>query len=103
MMIGMPIATTPNPQKDQTMSTHTPQFMYNVMVEGKANAVFDTADESLRFAMHHVYITPNRLEQARTTLERGEPFRYGYGFSSVDILPIKKRTITALAKAEGKG
>lgn len=81
------------------MSAHTtPQYMYNVLVEGKASAVFDTADESLRFAMHHTYLTTNGLEQARTALERGERFVYGYGFSSVDIVPVKKR---AIAKATG--
>jgi len=79
--------------------TRTPEYMYNVMAEGKASAVFDTADESLRFAMHHVYLDRRHFDTARAVLERGEEFRYAYGFATAHIVPVKKRTI---AKAEGR-
>ena len=74
------------------------RYMYNVMVEGSALAVFDTADEALRFAMHKVYLGPDGFNQARATLERGEETRYAYGFSTVHIVPVKKR---AIATTEG--
>lgn len=69
------------------------QYMYNVMVEGKAIAVCDTADEALRFSMHHVYLAHHHFDPAREKLERGEEFRYAYGFSTVHIAPVAKRVM----------
>ncbi len=69
------------------------RYMYNVMVLNEANAVFDTANEALRFAMHHVYLGPNGFAQAEKGLENGEKFSYCYGFASVDIVPVRKRTV----------
>ena len=69
------------------------QYMFNVVVEGKANAVFDTADEALRFAMHHVYLSNSKTQQAKSILNQGQVFGYSYGFSSVNIAPIAKRKV----------
>lgn len=68
-------------------------YMFNVEVEGKANAVFDTADEALRFAMHHVYLSNGTLQQAIDTLNQGQLFMYSYGFSGVNIVPVTKRRV----------
>ena len=43
-------------------------YMFNVEVEGKANAVFDTADEAVRYAMHHVYLQAHEFQSAVDTL-----------------------------------
>ena len=67
------------------------QYMYNVMVANKALAVFDTADEALRFAMHNIFIGTNDLEHARHAIENGHDWRYAYGFSDLHIVPVAKR------------
>lgn len=76
------------------MNEKKAEYMYNVMAEGKANAVFDAADEALRFSMHHVYLATRHFEPARAALERGEDFFYAYGFATVHIVPVKKRALT---------
>jgi hypothetical protein len=71
------------------------EYMFNVEVEGKANAVFDTADEAVRFSMHHVYLSSGRTQQAIDTLNQGQVFMYSYGFSGVNIVPVAKRKMNA--------
>ena len=66
-------------------------YMFNVEVEGKANAVFDTADEAVRYAMHHVYLQAHEFQSAVDTLNRGHVFMYSYGFAGVNIVPVAKR------------
>lgn len=68
------------------------QYIFNVVAEGKANAVFDTADEALRFAMHHVYLSPSVMDGAKQLLEQGEPYSYAYGFTGVSITPVAKKS-----------
>ena len=65
--------------------------MFNVEVEGKANAIFDTADEAVRFAMNHVYLSSGLKQQAIDTLNQGQSYMFSYGFSGVNIIPIAKR------------
>jgi len=70
--------------------------MYNVMVENKANGVFDTANDAMQWAMSYAYlglrvaITPI-WHDGMQKLERGEEFRYAYGFTTVHIVPVAKR------------
>lgn len=71
------------------------QFMFNVVAEGKANAVFDTADEALRFAMHNVYLSPSAMDGAKQLLEQGEPYSYAYGFTGISITPIAKKAASS--------
>lgn len=73
------------------------EFMFNVVAEGKANAVLDTADEALRFAMHHVYLSPSVMDGAKQLLEQGEPYSYAYGFTGVSITPVAKRAASSPA------
>ena len=61
------------------------KYMFNVEVEGKANAVFDTADEAVRFAMHHVYLGYVNFQIAIDTLNQGQVYMYSYGFSAVNM------------------
>lgn len=67
------------------------QYTFNVVAEGKANAVFDTADEALRFAIHQVYLSPSVMDGAKQLLEQGEPYSYAYGFTGVSITPVAKK------------
>lgn len=67
------------------------EFMFNVVAEGRANAVFDTADEALRFAMHHVYLSQSVMDGAKQLLEQGEPYSYADGFMGVSITPVAKK------------
>ena len=71
------------------------EYMFNVEVEGKANAVFDTADEAVRFSMHHVYLSSGKTQEAIDTLNQGQVFQYGYEFAGVNIVPVAKRKIAA--------
>lgn len=68
-------------------------YIFNVEVEGKASAVFDTADEALRFSMHHVYLSSGRFQEAVDTLNQGQCFMYSYGFGGVNIVPVAKRKL----------
>lgn len=70
------------------------KFMFNVVAEGKANAVFDTADEALRFAMGQVYLSPSVMDGAKQLLERGEPYAYAYGFTGVNVTPVAKKPVS---------
>lgn len=69
------------------------EYMFNVEIEGKTNAVFDTADQAVRYAMSYVYMTPTWFQQAVDMLNQGQVFRYGYGFSVVNIVPVAKRRV----------
>ena len=75
-------------------------YMFNVEVEGKANAVFDTADEAVRFSMHHVYLSSKKTQEAIDTLNQGQVFQYTYGFAGVNIVPVAKRKIAAPVDAK---
>ena len=79
--------------KSQSAEPVAREYMFNLMVEGKANEVYDTADEAVRMAMHHVYLSPPRFQEAVDTLKQGQVFTYSYGFSWVDIIPVAKRRI----------
>jgi len=65
--------------------------MYNVMVENKANGVFDTANDAMQWAMSYAYLGLQSLRYSIQKLERGEEFRYAYGFTTVHIVPVAKR------------
>ena len=65
--------------------------MYNVMVENKANGVFDTANDAMQWAMSYAYLGLQSLRYGMQKLERGEEFRYAYGFTTVHIVPVAKR------------
>lgn len=71
------------------------EYMFNVDVEGKANAVFDTADEAVRYSMHHVYLSAAKFQEAVDTLNQGQVFMYSYGFAGVNIVPVAKRRVKA--------
>jgi hypothetical protein len=62
---------------------------FQVQVENKATQDFDTADEALRWAMGHVYLSPIRFEDGKDLLNSGRVFSYCYGFAGVDIVPIE--------------
>ena len=68
------------------------EYMFNVEIEGKANAVFDTADEAVRFAMHHIYLSREKSSEAIDVLNQGQVFMYCYGFAGVNIVPVAKRS-----------
>jgi hypothetical protein len=70
------------------------EFMFSVAVDGKANAVFDTADEALRFSTGHVYLSPSAMDGAKQLLERGEPYSYAYGFTVAGITPVAKNPVS---------
>lgn len=70
--------------------------MFNVTVEGKTSAVFDTADEAVRYAMHHVYLAPYRFQEVVDTLNQGQVFKYCYGFNEAHIVPVAKRRMVSL-------
>jgi hypothetical protein len=70
------------------------EFMFSVAAKGKANAVFDTADEALRFSMGHVYLSPSAMDGAKQLLERGEPYSYAYGFAVASITPVAKNPVS---------
>jgi hypothetical protein len=74
--------------------------MFSVAVEGKANAVFDTADEALRFSMGHVYLSPSAMDGAKQLLERGEPYSYAYGFAVARITPVAKNSVTRFVEPD---
>ena len=63
---------------------------YEVSGPGKATATFDTADESLRWAMGHVYLSPSRMSVAQAVLEVEGSLSYCYGFESVRISKSRK-------------
>ena len=65
--------------------------MYNVMVENKANGVFDTANDAMQWAKSYAYLGLQSLRYGIQKLERGEEFRYAYGFTTVHIVPVSKR------------
>ena len=71
------------------------EYMFNVEVEGKANAVFDTADDAVRFAMRYVFLSAGRIQEAIDTLNQGQVFQYCYGFAGVNIVPVAKRKMEA--------
>jgi hypothetical protein len=62
---------------------------FQVQVENKATQDFDTADEALRWAMGHVYLSPNAMIQGKEVLNAGSVYRYCYGFCSVNIVPVE--------------
>lgn len=93
-----------NPYKKQPVKQEPVEYTFNVEVEGKANAVFDTANEAVRFSMHHVYLSSGKTQEAIDTLNQGQVFQYGYEFAGVNIVPVAKRKIAAPvdAKANAK-
>jgi hypothetical protein len=69
-------------------------YKYEATVPGKATATFDTADESLRWAMGYVYLSPSRISVAKAVLEVEGSLSYCYGFESVRISKSRKYEVT---------
>ena len=66
------------------------EYYFNVNCD-KANGVFDTADEALKFATHHVWMSPNNIPLAKDLISEGSIYRYAYEFCGCEIIPVAKR------------
>lgn len=69
-------------------------YKYEVSAPNKATATFTSADESLRWAMKHVYLNPSRISVAKAVLEVEGSLSYCYGFESVRISKSRKYEVT---------
>ena len=79
--------TPPKIKTDKAEQEMAERVRFNVDIEGHSRSEFDSADEALRFAMGHVYLSPSDFESGREILASGRVFSYCYGFSGVNIVP----------------
>jgi hypothetical protein len=80
-------ASAPDTQKEMIMST-SQSTKFHVEIEGGARQTFDSPAEALAYAGAHVYLPPERANDAERLLLLGQIVMYSYGFTSVNIVPV---------------
>ena len=75
------------------MTTIGPYY-YNVQIENRAQAVKDTAEEALDYGMRAVYLSHERAVDVLALLKAGQVASWQYGFTGVDIIPVRRRPLS---------